>query len=70
MNKIDNYINKLPQWQQDICIELRSPIHEAAPDIQEAWKCNSPAFTYLWLLFVTVVASVVFLYIFFKNKLL
>lgn len=30
---------------------------------------NSP-FTFLWILFVTVVASVVLLYVFFKNKLL
>lgn len=46
MNKIDSYINKLPQWQQDICTELRTLIHEAAPEIEEDWKWNSPAFSH------------------------
>ena len=45
--KIDRYINALPQWQQDICNKARSLIHEAAPDIVEEIKfTNRPYFTH------------------------
>ena len=45
--KIDNYINSLPEWQQQICIKVRELIHKADPDIVEEIKfTNRPYFTH------------------------
>jgi hypothetical protein len=45
--KIDNYINSLPDWQQRICNKVRELIHEADPDIVEEIKfTNRPYFTH------------------------
>src|SRR3990167_7436079 len=45
--KIDIYINSLPDWQQDICRKARKLIHEADPDIVEEIKfTNRPYFTH------------------------
>lgn len=45
--KIDRYINALPQWQQDICNKARALVHEADPGIVEEIKfTNRPYFTH------------------------
>ena len=35
---VDAYIERLPEWQQAICRELRALIHEAEPAIEETIK--------------------------------
>jgi hypothetical protein len=35
---VDAYIDRLPDWQQAICRDLRSLIHEAEPAIEETIK--------------------------------
>lgn len=43
---IDDYINSLPQWQQEVCTQVRALIHEAEPNIVEEIKfTNRPYFT-------------------------
>lgn len=45
--KIDTYIQSLPEWQQDICDRARKLIHEADPEIVEEIKfTNRPYFTH------------------------
>ena len=45
--KVDSYINALPEWQQQICAKVRELIHEADPDIVEEIKfTNRPYFTH------------------------
>lgn len=36
--RIDQYINKLPDWQQNICMTVRRLIHKAEPAIEETIK--------------------------------
>jgi hypothetical protein len=36
--RVDDYIDALPDWQQDICREVRALIHEADPEIDETIK--------------------------------
>jgi hypothetical protein len=36
--RVDAYIEALPDWQQDICRELRDIIHAADPDVTETIK--------------------------------
>ena len=36
--KIDDYFKTLPEWQRAVCEEVRSLIHQAAPDIHEEIK--------------------------------
>src|SRR3954468_19666216 len=36
--RVDAYIDALPQWQQDICREVRALIHAADPEISETIK--------------------------------
>lgn len=36
--RIDAYIAKLPDWQQDICVVARQLIHEADPAVEETIK--------------------------------
>ena len=36
--RVDEYIDRLPQWQQDICRRLRDLIHAADPKIAETIK--------------------------------
>lgn len=44
--RIDNYIKKLPAWQQNICEEIRRLIHLAEPEIEETIKrTDRPYFT-------------------------
>ena len=40
--RVDAYIGALPDWQQDICRELRDLIHAADPEVTETIK-RSPA---------------------------
>jgi hypothetical protein len=35
---VDAYLDALPDWQRDICRELRDLIHTAEPDIEETIK--------------------------------
>ena len=44
--RIDEYIKRLPSWQQDICRKIRKLIHLAEPEIVETIKrTNQPYFT-------------------------
>ncbi len=36
--RVDDYIAKLPDWQQDICHEVRRLVHEADPAVEETIK--------------------------------
>jgi hypothetical protein len=36
--RVDDYIDPLPDWQQEICRELRDLIHAADPEITETIK--------------------------------
>ncbi len=43
--RIDQYISTLPDWQQDICRQVRALIHAADPDVVETIKrINRPYF--------------------------
>jgi hypothetical protein len=42
----DEYINSLPNWQQEVCKDVRLMIHQAVPEINEEIKfTNRPYFT-------------------------
>jgi hypothetical protein len=36
--RVDDYIAGLPEWQQDICLQLRDLIHAADPEVVETIK--------------------------------
>jgi hypothetical protein len=36
--RVDEYINKLPEWQQLICREVREIVHDADPEVVETIK--------------------------------
>jgi hypothetical protein len=36
--RVDDYINALPEWQQDICHQVRDLVHSADPEIEETIK--------------------------------
>jgi len=36
--RVDDYIDPLPDWQQDICHQLRDLIHAADPEVVETIK--------------------------------
>jgi hypothetical protein len=38
--RVDDYIERLPDWQQAICRRVRDLIHEADPEIEETIKRN------------------------------
>jgi hypothetical protein len=43
---VDAYVERLPSWQQDICLQLREIIWAADPDIEETLKRTvQPYFT-------------------------
>lgn len=45
--QVDTYIKKSPQWQQDVCNEIRRLIHKAEPGIAEEIKRSvQPYFTF------------------------
>jgi hypothetical protein len=36
--RVDDYIDKLPSWQQEICREVREIVHDADPEVVETIK--------------------------------
>ena len=42
---IDNYIAELSDWRGEMIAKLRKLILEAAPDIREAWKWDTPVWS-------------------------
>ncbi|MBB5955996.1 hypothetical protein FHS29_002577 [Saccharothrix tamanrassetensis] len=43
--RVDDYIEKLPEWQQAICREVRDLVHQADPEVVETIKfTNRPYF--------------------------
>lgn len=36
--QIDSFIEQLPSWQKDVCVQVRRLIHEAEPEIEETIK--------------------------------
>ncbi len=43
---IDNYINELTDWRGKMLARLRKLILEAAPDLTEEWKWDTPVWSY------------------------
>lgn len=44
--RIDEYINSLPGWQQDVCRQVRRLVHAADPEVMETIKrARQPYFT-------------------------
>jgi hypothetical protein len=44
--RVDQYINSLPDWQQDICRRVRDLVHAADPEVTETIKrTRRPYFT-------------------------
>lgn len=39
--RVDAYIDALPEWQQEICREVRDLVHTADPDVAETIKRTS-----------------------------
>ena len=37
-SRVDEYIGRLPDWQQAVCQEVRQLVHEADPEVEEAIK--------------------------------
>lgn len=44
MNKIDEYLETLPNWQKDFLDTFRHAIHDVIPGVEEDWKWNVPVF--------------------------
>jgi hypothetical protein len=44
--QIDNYIAAKQDWRGDMVARLRQLVLEAAPDIVEEWKWNSPVWSH------------------------
>ena len=36
--RVDAYIDKLPDWQREICAQVRDLVHEADPEVEETIK--------------------------------
>ena len=36
--RVDDYIDRLPPWQQEICREVRELVHAADPEVEETIK--------------------------------
>jgi hypothetical protein len=36
--RVDDYIRKLPDWQQEICEQVRDLVHAADPEVEETIK--------------------------------
>ena len=43
---IDNYINDLSDWRGKMLIRLRKLILDAAPELTEEWKWDTPVWAY------------------------
>ena len=37
-SRVDEYIDALPEWQQEICRTVRTIVHEADPEVEETIK--------------------------------
>ena len=37
-SRVDAYIERLPEWQRDICREVRELVHESDPEVAETIK--------------------------------
>jgi hypothetical protein len=44
MEKIDTYLQSLPDWQKQNLELFRKLVHEVAPTVSEDWKWNVPVF--------------------------
>jgi hypothetical protein len=45
-SRVDDYIDALPDWQQDMCRRVRNLVHAADPNVTETIKrTNRPYFT-------------------------
>jgi hypothetical protein len=44
MDKINQYLESLPEWQKINLEIFRKAIHEASPSVIEDWKWNAPVF--------------------------
>jgi hypothetical protein len=45
-SRVDDYIDALPDWQQDVCSRVRNLVHAADPNVTETIKrTNRPYFT-------------------------
>lgn len=45
-SRVDDYINALPDWQQDMCRHVRDLVHAADPEVRETIKrTRQPYFT-------------------------
>lgn len=36
--RVDDYIDRLPSWQREICHQVRDLVHEADPEVEETIK--------------------------------
>jgi hypothetical protein len=36
--RVDSYLNALPDWQRELCSQVRDLVHAADPDVQETIK--------------------------------
>jgi hypothetical protein len=36
--RVDEYIDKLPEWQQAVCRQVRDVVHDADPEVEETIK--------------------------------
>jgi hypothetical protein len=43
--QIDQYISGTNDWRGDVLARLRNLVHEAAPEVVEEWKWNSPVWS-------------------------
>ena len=37
-SRVDDYISRLPDWQQAVCQQVRQLIHDADPEVEETMK--------------------------------
>jgi hypothetical protein len=37
-SRVDDYISRLPDWQQSICQQVRQLVHDADPEVEETIK--------------------------------
>lgn len=45
-DRIDEQIANAPDWRGELLARLRKAIHQADPDIEEAWKWNTAVFVH------------------------
>ena len=45
-DRVTNYIDELGDWRGKVLARLRKLIHDAAPDLIEEWKWNTPVWSY------------------------